>query len=139
MKNLRKRSRRAFTLLELMLVMAILVILASFGTVYVLNMQRSAKIDATLAQIGMLAQSCKAFKMDMGYFPNSLDDLIAMPAGATANKWRGPYLDNASVVPLDQWDNQFTYTADETNNRVQIVSSGPDRQANTPDDVTNRR
>ncbi len=139
MKSLRKRTRRAFTLLELMLVMAILVILASLGTVAVLNMQRGAKVDATVTQIATLAQSCKAFKLHMGYFPSSMDDLLAMPAGATANKWRGPYLDNTSVVPLDEWGSQYTYSPDEVNNRVVIVSAGPDRQVNTADDVTNMR
>lgn len=139
MKSLRKRSRRAFTLLELMLVMAILVILASLGTVAVLNLRRGADSDATLTQISVLSQSCKTFKLHMGYFPNSLDDLLAMPAGTTPGKWRGPYIDNVSQVPLDSWGNPFTYSADELNNRVQIVSSGPDRQAGTTDDVSNVR
>lgn len=138
MRMRRKQNRRGFTLLELMLVMAILVILASLGTVAVLNMRRGADADAAVTQIATLSQQCKAFKLNMGYFPNTLDDLIVQPQGATPQKWRGPYLD-ISQIPLDSWGNPFTYAADEMNNKVQITSAGPDRQAGTADDISSIR
>ena len=138
MRMKRKQNRRGFTLLELMLVMAILVILASLATVAVLNVRRGADTDAAVVQINTLTQQCKAFKLNMGYFPNTLDDLIVQPQGTTPQKWRGPYMET-SQIPLDSWGNAFTYQADEMNNKVQIVSSGPDRQAGTADDISSVR
>ncbi len=132
------RNRRGFTLLELMLVMAILVMLASLGTVFVLRMQGSAKADATRSQIATLAQQCKAYRMDVGRFPSSLNDLYVAPAGLSPQKWRGPYMEGAAAQDtLDQWGNPFTYQADETNIRVVITSNGPDLAAGGGDDVTN--
>lgn len=138
MRTKRKQNRRGFTLLELMLVMAILVILASLGTVAVLNMRRGADNDATITQMATLSQQCKAFKLNMGYFPNTLDDLIAQPQNTTPQKWRGPYLD-VSKIPMDSWGNAFTYAADENSNKVNITSVGPDRQAGTADDISSTR
>lgn len=135
-RRIDRRRRKGFTLLELMLVMAILVILASLGTVAVLNLRKGADTDATVSQISTLAQSCKAFKLHMGYFPASLNDLLQPPTNA-GNKWRGPYIDNVQQVPLDSWGNAFTYTPDDATNQVMISSAGPDRQSGTADDVSN--
>lgn len=133
------RARRGFTLLELMLVMAILVILASLGTMAVLNMQRSASKKAETTQIAMFQQACIAYKMDMQSFPATLQDLLVMPAGATPAKWSGPYLQNMQQIPMDTWGNQYSYQPNDANNVVQIMSAGPDRQVGTADDITNIR
>ena len=130
----RSRNRRSgFTLLELLLVMAILVVLASLAGFSVLNMRSNALARTAFIQIEMLESNCKAYKLQVGVFPNTLDDLHVQPAGMTRITWGGPYLEDP--VPLDPWQRPYTYTADDMNERVTITSNGPDGQAGTEDDI----
>ena len=135
-RNFHRRGRvdrRGFTLMELLLVMAILVIMASMVTFAFLQIQKNAQSDATLSQISTLENACTSYKLQVGRFPNSLDDLFTQPAGLSTRQWRGPYLSNP--VPMDPWGNVYNYAPDEANNRVNIMSAGPDGQQGSPDDV----
>ena len=130
----RSRNRRSgFTLLELLLVMAILVVLASLAGFSVLNMRSNALSRAASIQISSFESMCKAYKLQVGMFPNTLDDLHVQPAGMTKITWGGPYLEDP--VPMDPWQRPYTYVADDMNDRVTITSNGPDGQANTEDDI----
>ena len=128
-----RSDRKGFTLMELLLVMAILVIMASMVTFAFLNIQKNAQSDACLSQINTLENACISYKLQVGRFPNSLDDLFTQPAGLSARQWRGPYLNEA--VPNDPWGNPYNYGPDEANNRVFIASPGPDGQQGSADDV----
>lgn len=132
--NRRRSLRRGFTLLELMLVMAILVLMSSLAVVAVLNLQRNANSDAAMTQINTLKTACKMYKLNVGRFPASLNDLAVPPSGMTQQQWRGPYLDDGKV-PVDPWGSEFQYSADESTDRVLITSKGADGQPGTPDDV----
>lgn len=132
-------KRRGFTLMELLLVMAILVIMASLVGFAFLGAQRDATSDATRHQISTLKTACKAYKMKVYSFPNQLQDLVQKPASVSSAKWPRPFLDldtlPANMQIVDPWGNPFTYNKDEKNDRVYITSNGPDGQANTEDDV----
>lgn len=134
-----RRQRRGFTLMELLLVMAILVIMASMVGFAFLNMQRNAQEDAARANISTLKTACKQYKMDVGRFPGSLNDLATQPSAIAQNKWRGPYIDIDNLPPsgeiLDVWDNQYSYNVNERTNTVTIRSPGQDGQPNTEDDI----
>jgi general secretion pathway protein G len=134
MRNSKKFRRGGFTLMELLLVMAILVIMASMVSFAFLNFQKNARSDAALSQISTLSTACKMYKMNVGTFPNDLVDLIALPSGLTQSQWRGPYMDTTQI-PTDPWNNNYIYTPDGVGDRVLITSAGPDRQAGTADDV----
>lgn len=136
MSKISRQTRRAFTLMELLLVMAILVIMASMVTYAFMNFQTNAQKDAALSQISTLKTACRMYKMQVGTFPTQLQDLIALPSGMDANRWRGPYLDS-QAVPVDPWSNPYNYdpTASGNAETVVIVSAGPDRQLGTGDDV----
>ncbi len=131
----RARVRNGFTLLELLLVMAIIVVMASLTTFAIMNFRTNANRDAALSQISTLSTACKMYKLNVGAFPSSLNDLIALPTGMNQNQWRGPYLD-AQQVPLDPWGQPYVMGAN-TGERVIISSNGPDLQAGTPDDISN--
>lgn len=132
MKNRRHRNS-GFTLLELMLVMAILVVLASLSTFAVLAMQKGAYQKAAATEISTLESACEAYKLQVGSFPQTLNDLFAMPSGLDNARWGGPYL--KKPIGNDPWQRPYTYAADEINNRVSITSAGPDGQSGTQDDV----
>ena len=134
MINSKNKRRDGFTLMELLLVMAILVIMASMVSFAFLNFQKNARSDAALSQISTLSTACKMYKMNVGTFPSDLIDLIALPSGLTQSQWRGPYMDG-NAIPFDPWTNNYIYTPDGAGDRVLITSAGPDKQAGTSDDV----
>ena len=132
-RNVRRRARKGFTLLELLLVMAILVVLAGATGFAYLRMQSGALSRAAFNQIKTLERACTAYKIDVGTFPQTLDDLYTLPSGMNQAIWLGPYIDEP--VPLDPWQRKYTYTADDVNDRVSIRSVGKDGQQGTQDDI----
>ena len=100
---MRKRSnlkdRVAFTLMELLLVMSILVIMGGMVTYAFVNIGQNATMDLAGTQIKMLEDACMSYKLQHLKFPNSLQDLRAAPSGMTVREWRGPFL--SEEVPKD--------------------------------------
>ena len=129
-----KRNQRAgFTLLELLLVMAILVVLASLSTFAILSLQKQSYQRTAFLEINTLSSACKAYKLNVGRFPATLDDLFTLPSGLSRMQWGGPYIEKP--VNADPWQRPYKYSADEANDRVVITSAGPDGQDGTEDDV----
>jgi general secretion pathway protein G len=138
------RCRQAFTLLELMIVLVILVLLFAMVGPRLLGSQKKADIKAAKAQIGNLEAALELYAVDMRTFPSSEDGLKALlepPSDERAAvKWDGPYLDD--VLPLDPWDNPYEYEYPPTNNTrdfPDIWSLGPDGEADSDDDIGNWR
>ena len=135
----RPAKKAAFTLLEVMLVMVILVILASLTGVYIRKTQQTALIDATRAQIGLFEDALKMYEIHVRNFPTTaqgLDALINMPSGlANESRWRGPYLERKQV-PLDPWDHPYRYELAEGSQPV-ITSAGADGVDGSDDDIRN--
>lgn len=133
--KLKRQGRRnsGFTLLELLLVMAILVVLAGLSTVAVVNLQRGAYQKTALVEIETMEKACKMYKLNAGSYPATLDDLYTNPTGMSRAQWGGPYLDKP--ISNDPWQSPYSYTKDELNDRVTITSPGPDKQTGTEDDV----
>lgn len=126
-------ARLGFTLLELLLVMAILVVLASLSTFAILNLRDSTSQQAAQVQIETLKDACTMYKLSVGSFPRNLNDLQALPSGMTPQQWGGPYLDES--IPMDPWGRPYNYTPDNVAQTVRVTSNGPDGQRNTSDDV----
>jgi len=131
----RRRRRHGFTLMEVLLVLAILVILGSLVGVSIFQMQKNANIRAAKAQINMLEDSIKAYQIDVGSLPPSLEGLVAVPAELKVpQKWSGPYLEKGNL-PVDPWGNAYIYEQSNDFAGFVIKSNGPDQQAGTADDV----
>jgi len=119
----RKNDRIGFTLMEVLLVMAILVILgsvvvANFGTIFA-----DAKIDIAKTQLQTLSLPLTKFQFDTGKYPSNdagLGALRIAPDGMD-EKWRGPYL--PKDLPADPWGNPYHYI--ETDGEYKIWSDGP--------------
>lgn len=132
MRRFRRRNK-GFTLLELMLVVAILVVLAGLATFAIGTMQKSAYSRIAGAEIAKLKDACMMFKLDVGRFPATLDELFSPPAGLPPGRWSGPYLQEP--VTGDPWGRPYTYVPDEATDRVIITSNGPDGVQGTADDI----
>jgi general secretion pathway protein G len=138
-KKIRRRRRRGFTLMEILLVLAILVVLGSLVTIGYVTVQKNANMDAARTQIKMLDDAVDQYRLGVGKYPSEeqgLESLRVQPPDAPPNKWRGPYLE--SDIPLDPWGNAYIYeeTQDQYNEpSFQISSLGPDGTNGTPDDI----
>lgn len=132
-----RRRRRGFTFLEIMFVVVIIGILLALVGPRLVGRTQQARISATNAQLKSLETAIKTFEMDTGTFPERLEDLMEAPSDFE-DEWNGPYLDS-DVVPVDAWKQEFEYTVPGNHNKngFDLFSKGPDKQANTEDDVTN--
>jgi general secretion pathway protein G len=131
-------SRRAFTLVELLLVLVILGILAALVLPKFTGRTEQARITAAQTQIATFGTALDAFEVDTGSYPrgqDGLQQLLAQPADVTG--WRGPYL--KSDIPLDPWGHPyiFEFPGKLNPSGYDIRSMGPDGQANTGDDIVN--
>lgn len=105
---LRKRNstkRRAFTLIELLLVMAILAILAAVVVPKFVGRAEQAKKDAARADIAHISAALSTFEVDVGRYPTSeegLQALIEAPGNIKEGSYHGSYLENHKT-PADPW------------------------------------
>jgi general secretion pathway protein G len=100
------RRRSAFTLMEVLVVVAILVVLASVASVYVFRYLDDSKVNAARTSCTTIANACKAYALHYGGSPESLQDLVQPPDG-------NPYLESASAL-VDPWGQQFQMQLQET-------------------------
>ena len=123
-------SRAGFTLVEILLVVAILGILATVAVVRLGGQTKRASIAACRTSIQAIQTAADTYEVDNGIYPATLQALVTK---GTENNWNGPYLRNG--VPKDQWGAEFQYSTRE--NGFEIRSAGPDGQMGTADDLTN--
>ena len=130
--------QRAFTLIELLLVLVILGILAAIVVPKFAGRTEQAKLTAAVSQISTLGTALDAFEVDNGYYPkgkNGLVDLVQPPRDA--QNWKGPYMKND--IPLDPWGHPYVYECPGKHNPTSydLMSIGPDGRANSEDDICN--
>lgn len=125
--------RSGFTLLEVMLVMAILIVLAGISASFLLNASDDAMDDIARTKALEIQGICKRYKIKTGKFPTSPTDLFQRPADVSPNKWRRPFVESE---PLDPWNNPFKFTRTENANIIHVVSAGVDGQFETADDIS---
>src|SRR5688572_6198963 len=131
------RDRRGFTLMEVLLVLAILVVLGATAVGVFSGIQRSSKIQTAQVQVDLIDNASDLYNATVGAYPNSLDDLYSMPQGVSPGKWAGPYLEE---VPMDPWGNPYDFVNPGQQNSIgkpDVWSYGPDGQSGTEDDVGN--
>lgn len=133
----RNRTRQAFTLIELLLVMVILVVLAAVVVPRFTSRSEQARFTAAKTDISNLESMLDAFEVDCGRFPTNDEGLrVLVEQPANVQNWRGPYIKRG--MPNDPWNNAYVYRfpGSHNPNGYDLYSMGPDgREGN--DDVTN--
>jgi general secretion pathway protein G len=127
----RTNLQRGFTLLELLVVLLITALLASYVGPKVFGKIEQARETAAAAQMKTLADVLSHYRLDTGHFPDEtqgLQALIVQPPGEP--NWRGPYLDRE--VPKDPWGNPYILynpaRSPDATADAEIVSLGADGQ-----------
>ena len=128
----RPSVRRAFTLIEILVVIAVIAILASLVAPSVFQHVGTARSTTARSQLEMLATALDAYRLDTGRYPTSeqgLGSLMVAPGMDAPAAWRGPYLRRA--VPLDPWGAPYVYRYPGTNNPTgfDLLSYGADGRA----------
>jgi general secretion pathway protein G len=121
----RASDQGGFTLMELLVVLAILGLLMGLVGPRVLNQLGGAKTDTAAIQIKDLEQALEMYKLDVGRFPTTeqgLEALVRGPSGVIG--WNGPYL--KASVPLDPWRFEYHYKFPGEQAELDIYSYGQD-------------
>jgi general secretion pathway protein G len=109
----RPDHRGGFTLIELIVVIAIIATLAAVVAPAIFQNVGDAKTSAAKSQVEMLGLALNAYRLDNDHFPTSdqgLEALRTMPAtGDIPHNWRGPYL--TRLVPTDPWGRPYIYVS----------------------------
>jgi general secretion pathway protein G len=124
-RQLRMRKARGFTLLELLVVVAIIGLLVAYVGPRYLSQIGKSETAAARAQIEALAKALDAFRLDTGHYPSAAQGLGALrerPSGEA--KWNGPYLQKD--VPTDPWGKHYVYRMPGAKGDFEVVSYGRD-------------
>ncbi|MEO6994896.1 MAG: type II secretion system major pseudopilin GspG [Lacunisphaera sp.] len=136
---MKRNSIRAFTLVEILVVVAIIGLLAGLflsgaGTAFG---GAQSKIASSMVN-DTYKTSFVRYKIDMGDYPSTADGLNALivAPGSAGDHWHGPYADK--IVP-DPWNEPYQYRYPGTHNKgsYDLYSKGPDKVEGTSDDIGN--
>ncbi|MCK9572182.1 MAG: type II secretion system major pseudopilin GspG [Candidatus Omnitrophica bacterium] len=128
--------KRAFTLIELMLVVVILGVLSAMVVPKLAGRSEQARIQAAKTDINSsIPLALDLYEMDMGTYPETLDYLKSRP-GVGSENWRGPYL---KKIPVDPWGKVYIYKCpgEHNSDSYDLYSPGKDGNSGSDDDVKN--
>ena len=122
------RRIRAFTLIEVMVVVAILAVLAALIVPKVMSRPDEARVVAARQDIGSLLQALKLYRLDNLRYPSTEQGLAALVTRPTLApvppNWKpGGYLER---LPRDPWGHPYQYLSPGLRGEVDVFSFGAD-------------
>ena len=119
------RARCGFTLLELLVVVAIISLLVGYVAPRYFAQIGKSEVTAAKAQIDALGKALDQYRLDTGHYPSTemgLQALVKQPLNEP--RWSGPYLRKS--VPLDPWGNPYVYRSPGAQGDYDLISYGKD-------------
>jgi general secretion pathway protein G len=130
----RNRKQDGYTLVELLVVLAILGLLATIATTQVLRYYASAKMSTAHAQVESISSALDLYKLDVGRYPTSQEGLGALKAKPpSADNWNGPYVKTTTSLN-DPWGHPYAYVSPGRHGEFDLSSNGADGDTNNGGD-----
>jgi general secretion pathway protein G len=127
-----KRRRKVvtdagFTLVEMLVVLAIIGLLATVATPPVIRYLGKAKTDTAKIQIQALGAAVDMFRLDNDRYPSTEEGLQALVARpSSAERWNGPYVKKDSSL-LDPWGQRYQYRSPGEHGDYDLFTHGADK------------
>lgn len=135
-----RSSQAGFTLVEMLVVIAIIGLIMGLVGPRVLSYLGESKVKAAKLQIESFGSSLDLFYLDVGRYPTGNEGLTALAQRPdNTGIWNGPYL-KTGAVPADPWGHAYIYRAPAQRGPYEIVSLGSDGQeggTGTAADISN--
>jgi general secretion pathway protein G len=126
-RNPNRRRDAGFTLLEMLVVLAIMGLLAAVIAPQVLKYLGGARSQTARVQVQNINSALELFRLDVGRYPSQDEGLNALvTAPPTAPGWNGPYLQKALALK-DPWGQPYLYKIPGKHGEVDVYSLGADK------------
>jgi general secretion pathway protein G len=137
--SLRRRAAAGFTLVELLVVLAILGLLVGIAVPQLFKYFSRAKEDAARIQLQTIASGLDLFLLDLGRYPTDQEGLKALVAAPPSlDRWAGPYVSQRSILN-DPWGHPYVYhVPGRQQSAYDLYTLGPNGNATGPPDDTQR-
>jgi len=124
---MRNRRKAGYSLLEILIVLTIIGLIATFVGPRLLSQLDRSKVTAARVQIRALTSAIETMHLDIGRYPTEAEGLALLTQAPTSDgsNWLGPYLE--SEVPQDPWRRPYVFqSAEGADERPVIKSLGSD-------------
>ena len=123
----RSRDERGFTLLEMLVVLAIMGLLAAIIAPQVLKYLGSSRSQTAKVQIQNVDAALQLFRLDVGRFPTQEEGLNSLVTPSpTAPGWNGPYLQKSAAL-TDPWGAPYAFRNPGKHGEVDVYTLGSDK------------
>src|SRR5581483_2981822 len=131
-----KRKQQAFTLLEIMLVVSIIVIILGVAISKLGPVTGIAKTMRVQADVQAIKSQLALYESMNGFDPTTEQGLQALVTKPDKDPIPTRWYQQFETLPKDPWGNDYIYRCPGLKNssKYDLFSAGPDRQADTPDD-----
>jgi general secretion pathway protein G len=127
-----------FTLLELLVVLVILGLLASYVAPRYFSQIGRSEVQVAKAQMDAFSKALDQFRLDTGRYPTTEEGLLALFRNpGNLQRWSGPYL--KKEPPLDPWGHAYVYRAAADKGEYELSSLGKDGRAGGSGDAADIR
>jgi general secretion pathway protein G len=123
----RRRNDGGFTLLEMLVVLAIMGLLAAIIAPQVLKYLGSSRSQTAKVQVQNIDAALQLYRLDVGRFPTQdegLNALVTTPSSAPG--WNGPYLQKSAAL-TDPWGAPYLYHSPGKHGEIDVYSLGSDK------------
>lgn len=133
------RKQSGFTLLEVMVVIVILGLLASFVVPNLMGNQEEAARQKVVVDIQQLENALDMYRLRNSFYPTTEQGLEALVVAPTSQPVPRSYPTEGFIrrLPKDPWGEDYILVSPGQLGRIDIYSKGPDRVAGSDDDIGN--
>jgi len=136
----RRRARRGFTLLEMVIVLGIIAVIIGGAVTVMQNVGEGAKLQAVKKDLQDLGSAVRMYKINAGQYPTTAQGLEALVSRPTSTPVPKMWKSLMKEVPQDPWGNPYGYRypgrKDPTD--FEIICIGEDAKEGTDDDISSQ-